>query len=148
MRVILLKDVPQVGRRHEVKTVSDGYAANFLFPRKLAEIATEGNLKRMDILKKQAEGEKALELALLKKNLEALKEKKLEIEARSNEQGHLFEGIHAKEIVAALKQNLRIDLDAEYIKLKSPLKKTGEHTIDIEGHGHRGVLRVVVNSIT
>lgn len=146
MKVILLKDVPQVGRRHEVKTVSDGYASNFLFPRKLAEVATEGSLKRLKVLKEQAEGERTLQFSLLKKNLEALSGKKLEMEARSNEQGHLFEGIHAKEIIAALKERLHIDLDPTYLKLKSPLKKTGDHTIEIEALGQRGELHVSISS--
>ena len=58
MKVILLADIANVGQKHDVKEVASGYAANFLIPRKLAEIATDSKIKRVSELKKQHEAEK------------------------------------------------------------------------------------------
>lgn len=144
MKVILLSDVVQVGRRHEIKSVSDGYAANYLFPRKLAEPATEGNIKRLKERALRVQEEQALHVALFQKNLEALAHATLEMKVRANDQGHLFEGIHAPEIVQALKQNLHIDIDEHFLKLSSPLKSVGKHLVDVEGHGHRGSVKITI----
>ena len=144
MQVILLSDVPKIGRKFEVKNVSDGYATNFLFPRKLAEKATPERLARVEERSKQLETQREVNLALLQKNLAALKSSHVHLAARANEQGHLYEGIHQEVIAEALKAQHRIDLDPNFLKLEHPLKSVGEHVVEVHAHGHRGHVTVVI----
>jgi large subunit ribosomal protein L9 len=132
MKVILLRDVQKVGRKYEVVNVADGFASNALFPKGLAEIATEKALKR-------AEGMKATEIAdqkiredLLIKNLNDISGVTIELSGKANDKGHLFAGIHKEALVPALKEQTRLDIDAEYIVLDKPLKEVGEHKIEVK----------------
>ena len=147
MQVILLTDVPKVGRKHQVKNVSDGYANNFLFPRKLAERATAAKVKAFETLSVQAQEHQNIEQNLLKMNLAALKSAHVHISARANEQGHLYEGLREPEILAALREQLHIELPEGALKLKAPLKAVGEHTVSIEVEGEKGSLKVVVAAL-
>src|SRR3989338_7818480 len=102
MRVIFLQDVPRVGKRHDVKNVNDGYAMNFLLPRKLAEMANPKNLAELERRRKEVVVEKEIQGELLERNLAELKDKVVHMKAKADEKGHLFSGIHKKEIIAAL----------------------------------------------
>ena len=144
MQVILLADVPKIGRKFDVKNVSDGYAANFLFPRKLAEKATPDRLKRVEMLAREKEEERKISDELLLKNLSTLENKRVELTAKVNELGHLYQAIHAKEITEALKAEHHIDLDPEFLNLEHPIKEAGEHTIEVEAHGHKGSFVLIV----
>lgn len=146
MQVILLNDIPKVGRKHEVRNVSDGYATNFLFPRKLAQRATPERIARVEERRGQLAAEREVNLALLQKNLAALKTQHVHLTARANEQGHLYEGLHAPAIIAALHEQHRIDLDPEFLKLEHPLKEVGEHRVELEAHGHKGHVTVVISA--
>src|SRR6185503_17278542 len=99
MRVIFLQDVPRVGKRHDVKEISDGYATNFLFPRKLAEPATPKAVSELEKRKKNIEIEREVQENMLLKNLEEIKGKSITIKAKADEKGHLFAQIHKKEII-------------------------------------------------
>jgi len=145
MKVILLTDVKNVGHKHDVKQVASGYAANFLIPRKLAEIATDIKIKRISELKKQDEAERKVQADLLSKNMDSLKDVSIEIKAKANEIGHLFKGIHKEEIAAQLKEQAHIDILPEMITLSEPLKVVGEATITVSAGDRSGVftLRVV-----
>jgi len=144
MQVILLSDVPKVGRKFEVKNVSDGYAANFLFPRRLAERATPEKLAQVKARAHAAAAQQEVELSLLDKNLAALKKLSVHVKARANEQGHLYEGIRAQEVLKALSDEHRIELPEGSLELPHPLKSAGEHKIDVSAHGRKGVLTVVI----
>lgn len=132
MRVILLKDVPGIGKKWEIKSVSDGHARNLLIPKRLAEEATSAKVQRVETLKHSLDAERDTERALLLKNLEALKEITLELTMPANEQGHLFKGIHAKELVAALREHKRLEIPEECIQLEQPIKAVGEHDVPFE----------------
>ena len=79
MKVALLKDVPGLGKKNDVKTVSDGHALNFLIPQKLAEVATASVLARVELTKKQAEQEKKVMEDLLSKNIHTIDGQTVEI---------------------------------------------------------------------
>ena len=79
MKVALLKDVPGLGKKNDVKDVSDGYALNLLIPRRLAEAATTGVITRVEISKKAEETEKLIKEDLLSKNLHTIDGKTVEI---------------------------------------------------------------------
>ena len=110
MKVILLQSVPKIGNKYDVKNVSDGYATNFLFPRKLAEIATDSAVTRMMNTKSRNEGDKKVHEDLLMKNLKDLEGARVEMTESANDKGHLFAGIHAVEIIPALKEQTRLEV--------------------------------------
>lgn len=132
MKVIFLHDVLRVGRKYDVKEVNDGYAMNFLFPRKLAQNATPKALAELEIRKKDIILEREVQEDLLMKNLEEIKGKVVHIKAKADEKGHLFAQVHEKEIVEAMKNEHRADISEEFIVLEKPIKAVGEFEIPIE----------------
>ncbi len=132
MKVILLQDVPNVGKKYEVKNVSDGYGRNFLLAKNLAKIATIQAIQAAEKEKKRTEGEKKLHEDLLGKNLEDLEGLKIEIKAKVNEKGHLFAAIHPEEISKILKEQEHLEIPAEMIKLEKPIKEIGKYKIKVE----------------
>mgnify|MGYP001360387003 CR=1 FL=1 len=131
MKVIFCTDVSGVGRKGEVKSVSSGYASNFLFPRRFAEPATPGKIRIAKLQVAQHEEEREIQKDLLGKNIDALKEAVVEIKVKANKQGHLYEGIHKEDIARALKKQKHIDLNPELIHLEHPIKEVGEHQISV-----------------
>src|SRR3989344_5925012 len=129
MKVIFLKDVPRVGRKYDVKEMSDGYATNFLLPRKLAEPATPKAIAELEKKKKSIEIEREVQENLLLKNLEAIKGKAIVIKAKADEKGHLFAQVHKKEIIEAMQAQNHAAIGEEFINLEKPIKETGEHEI-------------------
>ena len=144
MKVILLTDVQNVGHKHDVKEVASGYASNFLIPRKLAEIATDIKVKRGSALKKQHEAERKVQEELLSKNVESLKNISIEINAKANEKGHLFKGIHKEDIILQLKEQAHIDIASEMIVLEHPIKEVGEVTIEVKAGDKTGMFTLTV----
>jgi len=135
MKVILLKDVPKVGRKYEIKNVADGYGRNFLIGRGLATLATPESEKRMVEKKNLAEAERVVNEDLLEKNLEGVSAARVLFVRKANEEGHLFAGIKKEEIVAELKKQAHIELAEEYIVLDHPIKELGEHKIAVSVRG-------------
>ncbi|MBI2626930.1 MAG: 50S ribosomal protein L9 [Parcubacteria group bacterium] len=131
MRIILLTNIKGLGLIGDIKVVRDGYARNFLLPKRLVLPATEENLKKIDDLKKQRnilmEKEKESAQGLVEK----LKELNLVIYSKSNDEGTLYAGIDQKKIAEELKKN-GIVVDQEYIKLADHLKNVGEHSVIFE----------------
>ena len=145
MKVILLADIAKIGRKYEVKEVSSGYAQNFLFPRKLAEIANKAKIKNAEILIKRNEGERKLKEELLSKNLDSLKGVKITMSGKANKEGHLFQGIHKEEIAEALQKDAKIDIDSNMIELSHPIKSVGDHEITVIAGDNKEVFKLEVN---
>lgn len=146
MKVIFLKDVPRVGKRHDVKEVNDGYASNFLFPRRLAQLATPSALAELEKRKKEIIVEREVQENLLLKNLEEIKTRILHMSAKADDKGHLFSGIHSREIVEAMKKEHRVEISEEVIALEKPIKQTGEFEIPIEVKGKKSAFKLVVEA--
>ncbi len=121
-----------MGKKYEVKNVSDGYGRNFLLARNLAKLATTQTIQSIEKEKKRTEGEKKLHEDLLIKNLEGLENLKIEIKAKANEKGHLFAAIHPKEISKILKEQKHLEIPAEMIESEKPIKEIGEYKIKVE----------------
>lgn len=147
MQIILLKDVPKIGQKNEIKNVSDGYAINFLFPNKLAQQATANKIKEIEKRKQNQEIENQINKNLLVKNIRSLDGARIEIKAKANEKGHLFKGIHIKEIIEELKKQNHIDIKQEYIKIESPIKEIGEFDIVVKTKDAKAVFKLEVNSL-
>ncbi|HET7577828.1 MAG TPA: 50S ribosomal protein L9 [Bacillales bacterium] len=133
MKVIFLKDVKGKGKQGEVKNVSDGYARNYLFPKKLAEEATSGNLNALKVQQKKErqKAENEFEAA------EALKEKieklTVEIKAKSGEGGRLFGSVTSKQIAEQLKKQ-KVKVDKRKIELDEPIRSLGYTKVPVKVH--------------
>jgi len=147
MKVIFLQDVPRVGKRHDIKEVNDGYAMNFLFARKLAEPATPKAIAELEKRKKNIEIEREVQEDLLMKNLEEIKDKVLNMKAKADEKGHLFSGIHKKEIAEEMKKQNHADISEEFIVLEKPIKEIGEHKIPIAIKDKKSSFKLIIEKI-
>jgi len=147
MKVIFLSDVPRVGKKYDTKEVNDGYAMNFLLPRKLAVLATPKALAELEMHKKEIAIEREVQEDLLMKNLEEIKGKAIVIKGKTNELGHLFSAIHKKEIVEAMKEQNRADISEEFIILDKPIKGVGEFEIPISIKGKKSSFKLIVEKI-
>ncbi len=146
MKVILLKDVPKVGRKFEVKEVSDGYANNFLFPKGLVVMATPHALAE---LKKQIDESlvsQKIQEELLHKNFNSLKSTEIKISRPANDEGHLFAGVKEGDIKDAIESQLGIVLPKDFIEVEHPLKTVGEHLIKVQSGDIKGSIKIVIEA--
>jgi large subunit ribosomal protein L9 len=143
MKVILLRDVAKIGRRYEIVEVPDGYALNKLIPKKDAEAATPVNVKRVLNMRQKDKSDKDSVISNLKKIVSDLKSEPLAIPAQSNELGHLFQSIHAEDVVIAAK-NRGVSIDKEYVVIDSPIKSTGSTQIHLSALGEKFVIEINV----
>lgn len=132
MKIILLKDVAKVGKKYEIKDISDGYAINLLIPKGIAVAATPDAVKRVEIEKSRDEGEKKLHNELLLKNLKELNGVTINMTEKANDKGHLFAGVHKIEIIPAIQNQTRLQIDPEHIILEKPIKEVGVHQIQVK----------------
>jgi large subunit ribosomal protein L9 len=131
MKVILLQDVKGVGKKGEVINASDGYARNFLFPKKLAQEANDAN---MHILNKKNETERKKKLAEIEaaqKLAADLKDKEVKITAKSGDNGRLFGAITSKDIATALNKQYNVDIDKKKI-VTDTIKTMGSFEIEVK----------------
>ncbi|HEV7424551.1 MAG TPA: 50S ribosomal protein L9 [Candidatus Paceibacterota bacterium] len=147
MKVIFLHDVPRVGKKYDIKEVNDGYAMNFLFPRKLAESATPKAVLELEQRKKNIEIERGVQESLLLKNLEEIKGKTITIKAKADEKGHLFSAIHEKTIVEVMSKEHHAQISEEFIALEKPIKEVGEFEVPIQIGNKKSSFKLVVERI-
>ena len=133
MKIILLEDVSKVGRRGDVRDVSDGYARNFLIPKKLALGATEGNLKNLDHIKKQANAK----ADRIKGDAEALRDRiealTYEERRQASEEGKLFGSVTSQDLVDFLDKH-GVKVERRRVHLDEPIKALGETSVPIRLH--------------
>ena len=133
MKVILLDDVTKVGRRGEVRDVSDGYARNFLIPKKLALSATAGNLKNLEHIKRQQDA-KADRIKADAETLRAKIETLVYEERRqASEEGKLFGSVTSQDVADFLCTR-GIPMERKRITLDEPIKALGEHLVSMRLH--------------
>ena len=126
MKVILLQDVKSLGKEGEIVNVNDGYARNFIIPKKLG---VEANSRNMNDLKLK----KSNEEKIAKENKE-LKAGQVALKIKVGEGGKAFGSVSAKEIVAAVKDQMGLDVDKKKIQLKETLKTLGTHIVPVKLH--------------
>ena len=131
MKVILMKDVKGVGRAHEEILAADGYALNFLIPKKLAVAATEAAKRGAELRRKQTSDRSVLDAALLAQNVASLAEARIVIRVKANEKGHLYDAVGEPEILAAAKEQVRVDLPEGAIRLEKPIKEIGTFDVPV-----------------
>lgn len=131
MKVVLLKDVKNVGKRDDILTVSDGYARNFLFPQKLAAEATPGALKEIQRKRAAQDAREAELLAEAKNKAAALKDKVITLEVKCGEKGRLYGSVTSAEVAEALEKQHGVQVDKRKIDIGDPIRETGMRTISV-----------------
>jgi len=129
MKVILLQDIKSLGKKGDIKDVSDGYARNFLLPQKLAGAATDGTIKKAAEMKERERAEKEKDSEKMKQLAKEIQEKNIIIKSKEKG-GKLFGSISAKDIAVALK-NENLEVLEKSIIMKEAIKKTGRYEIKI-----------------
>ena len=134
MKVILLQDVKALGKKGEVVNVNDGYARNFILPKKLG---VEANGKKLNDLKLQKNNEAKVaqeHLDAAKKLAEELKAGKVVLTMKVGEGGRTFGSVSSKEIAEAVKEQMHLDIDKKKIQLKEQIKTLGTHIVSVKLH--------------
>ena len=147
MKVILLENIKNVGKKDEVINASDGYARNYLFPKKLAVEANTENMSKLksrenaDKYRKDQERKQAEEIA---KKMQGIM---LKVKVKAGENGRIFGGVTSKEISDELKKQYQIEVDKKKILLSENIKNLGMFVVDIKLYeGVLGKLKVDVIS--
>lgn len=146
MKVILIKDVKDVGRAHEEIEASDGYALNFLIPKKLAIAATTVAKKEAETRRKQVTDRSALDATLLAQNIASLADARIVIRVKANEKGHLYDAVGESEIISAAKEQGHIDLPEGVIKLEKPFKELGTFEVPVSAGETFGKFSIVIEA--
>jgi len=145
MKVVLLKDIENMGKEGEIKEVADGYARNFLLPKNLAELATPESMKRAEAKKAKGAEEAKMELEEAQKLAELLEGRELFIKVKEKD-GKLFGSVNEKTIAKTFKDE-GLKVDPSNIKLAEPIKEVGEYDVAISlDHGLEANIRVILVS--
>lgn len=136
MKVILLKDVKGVGKRFEEKEISEGYAVNFLIPKKLAVPATGTKAGEIKNLKAGEEKQKQAEMEKLQAEVRKIANTTIEIKARANEKGSLFASLNAHKVNELLRDR-GVNISEDHILLPGAIKELGSHSITVEIGGKK-----------
>ena len=134
MKVILLEDVKALGKKGDLVEVNNGYARNFILPKKLGVEATGKNINDLKLQKAHQDKVAAEQLAAAKALAEDLAEKSVEVKMKVGEGGKTFGAISTKEIAAAAKEQLDMELDKKKISVDEPIKSLGVHNVKIKLH--------------
>ena len=145
MKVIFNADVKGQGKKGEMKEVSDGYARNYLLPRKLASEATADNINALKLKEKAKAAQIAKEKALAQENAQKLTGIQVIIKAKAGNGGKLFGAVTSQEISSALKEQFAIDIEKNKIVQGEPIKTFGSYTVKAKmGYEISGSINLLV----
>lgn len=144
MKVILLKDVPNTGKKNDIKEVSPGFARNFLIPKGLAVVADNESLKKLELKKKVDSENAAKELKAIEAIVSKIDGQGAEINVKTGSEGQLFESVNKQKISERLKE-MGFDIDKESIVLESPIKEIGEFPIKLKfAHNLEAGIKIII----
>jgi len=132
MKIILLENIPKLGKKYEIKEVSEGYAVNFLIPKKLAVAATSQKIKEIENLKKQEELKNQKIQALFKEWAEKIKNTTLDFRLKTDKSGKTFGSVTKEDIAKQLEKTSGIKIEEKQIILDEHIKKVGDYVIKIK----------------
>jgi len=145
LKVILLQDIKNVGRKEQIIEANDGYARNYLFPKKLAIEATKDNMLKLQAKKTSEANKKKAEIEANKEIAKKIEKIELTIKAKVGENSKIFGGITSKEIAEELKKQHKFEIDRKKITLKDTIKSLGRYTAEIKfGDGVNAELTINV----
>ena len=134
MKVILLEDVKSLGKKGEIVNVNDGYARNFILPKKLGLEATSKNLNDLKLQKQNDEKVAQEKLDAAKALAEEIKEKSITVKIQAGVEGKVFGSISSKEIATEAKKQLNMDIDKKKIVIPDAIKSLGTYNVNIKLH--------------
>ena len=134
MNVILLEDVKSLGKKGEIVNVNDGYARNFILPKKLGLEATSKNLNDLKLQKQNDEKVAQEKLDAAKALAEEIKEKSITVKIQAGVEGKVFGSISSKEIATEAKKQLNMDIDKKKIVIPDAIKSLGTYNVNIKLH--------------
>ena len=134
MEIILLQDVKALGKKGEIVKVSDGYARNFILPKKLGLEATKQNLNDLKLQKAAEEKRQKEILAEAQAFAKKLEEVAIKVKIKAGEGGKTFGSVSTKEIAAAFKEQFGFELDKKKLLLSDPIKNAGSYTVPVKLH--------------
>ena len=145
MKVIFIEDVKGKGKKGEMKEVSDGYARNFLLPKKLAKEATADNINTLKLQEKAKRAQEAAERAAAMETVKQLESTKITIKAKAGQGGKLFGSVTSREISEALKEQTGIEIEKNKIVQPEPIKAFGTYEVKAKlGYEISGIVTVSV----
>lgn len=145
MKVILKENIKSIGKKDEIVNVSDGYARNYLFAKKLAVEVNNENLSKLKAKKDSENYKKDIEKQEAKKVAEELEKIKLQFKVKQGENGKIFGGISSKEIAEKLEKQQKIKVDKKKIELRESIKTLGITKVSIKLYeGVIGTIKVEV----
>lgn len=134
MKVILLENVKSLGKKGEIVNVNDGYARNFILPKKLGLEATSKNLNDLKLQKQNDEKVAQEKLDAAKALAEEIKEKSITVKIQAGVEGKVFGSISSKEIATEAKKQLNMDIDKKKIVIPDAIKSLGTYNVNIKLH--------------
>ena len=134
MKVILLEDVKALGKKGQIVNVNDGYARNFILPKKLGLEATSKNLNDLKLQKQNDEKVAQEKLDAAKALAEKIKEKSITVKIQAGVEGKVFGSISSKEIATEAKKQLNMDIDKKKIVIPDAIKSLGTYNVNIKLH--------------
>lgn len=134
MKVILLEDVKSLGKKGEIVNVNDGYARNFILPKKLGLEGTSKNLNDLKLQKQNDEKVAQEKLDAAKALAEEIKEKSITVKIQAGVEGKVFGSISSKEIATEAKKQLNMDIDKKKIVIPDAIKSLGTYNVNIKLH--------------
>lgn len=134
MKVILLEDVKSLGKKGEIVNVNDGYARNFILPKRLGLEATSKNLNDLKLQKQNDEKVAQEKLDAAKALAEEIKEKSITVKIQAGVEGKVFGSISSKEIATEAKKQLNMDIDKKKIVIPDAIKSLGTYNVNIKLH--------------
>jgi large subunit ribosomal protein L9 len=145
MKVILLHDVENLGRKNDVKDVPSGFVRNFLIPKGLVVLATKESLEKLEIQKKKDEENAENELKEMEKIVSKLDGEEVEIQAKMGDKGRLFESINKQKISDKLKE-MGYKVEKTQIELESPIKEAGEYMVKLKfEHNLEAEIKIIIS---
>lgn len=134
MKVILLEDVKSLGKKGEIVNVSDGYARNFVLPKKLGVEANAKNMNDLKLQKANADKVAQEQLEAAQELAKVLETKEVVLKMKSGEGGRSFGSVSSKEIAQAAKDQCGLELDKKKIQLPEPIKALGVYEVGVKLH--------------
>ena len=144
MKIVLLENIDKLGKKYEIKEVSDGYARNFLIPKGLAKLATAKNIKTAKIKKEKELKEAEEQLKKVQKIAAKIEGQEITIPLKTGEKGQLFESVTDQMIGKKLAE-MGFEIKKSQIEMSKPIKKIGEYPVKINfEHGLEAEIKVIV----
>ena len=146
MRVMLTKDVENVGRAGEMKNVADGYGRNYLIPRKLAVVAGKGVEEEARRIREAADRREARARVEAQEVADEISDKTVVVRLKVGAEDKVFGAVTNQDIAQALKQQHQVEIDHRRIDLKEPIKSLGEHSVKLRLHRDvEATINLIVN---